>query len=70
MSTQKAPQQEYLGLLVAGYTMAFVLPIGGLVVALVLGERRGLGHMLAIAFLSVIVGMAWFALILRAAGGF
>lgn len=62
-TTTRTPQSDYLGLLVAGYTMAFVLPIGGLVVAFVLGDRRGLGHPMAIACLSVICGFGWFFLL-------
>lgn len=60
-TTTAPPRPEYLGLLVAGYVMAFVLPIGGLVVALVLSERR-LGHAMAMACLSVVCGFGWAAL--------
>jgi hypothetical protein len=56
-------QPEYLGLLAAGYVMAFVLPIGGIVVAFALSERR-LGHAVAIVMLSVFMTFAWLLLLL------
>ena len=55
-----------LGLLVAGYVMAFVLPIGGLVTGFALSERRT-GHALVIVMLSVFMGAAWFLLAVRMA---
>lgn len=61
-TTTQATKPEYLGLLAAGYVMAFVLPIGGLVVAFLLSERR-LGHAMAIGCLSALSGMAWFWLL-------
>ena len=51
-------ESEYLGLLAAGYVMAFVLPIGGIVVAFALSERRT-GHAVVMAMLSVFVVFAW-----------
>ena len=58
---ERAP--EYLGLLAAGYVMAFVLPVGGVVVAFVLSEKR-LGHAVAMAVLSVLAGFFWAFLVL------
>lgn len=57
-----AKQDEYLGLVAAGYVMAFVLPIGGLVMAFVLSERRT-GHAAVMAVLSVFAVLAWTRLI-------
>lgn len=61
-TTAQTQKPEYLGLLAAGYVMAFVLPVGGLVVAFLMSEKR-LGHAMAIACLSVICGFGWFLLL-------
>lgn len=64
MSTPtQTPQRDYLGLLIAGYTMAFVLPIGGVIAGIAIANRR-LGHGMAIACLSTLVGAGWVLLIL------
>jgi hypothetical protein len=55
-------EPEYLGLLAAGYVMALVLPIGGIVVAFVLSDRLT-GHAVAIVMLSVFMAFAWFLLL-------
>lgn len=52
MSTATRPNDEYLGLVMAGYVLAFVLPICGFIAAGLLDKRRP-GHSLAIAFISL-----------------
>ena len=54
----RASGPDHLGLLVAGYARAFVLPVGGVVAAFALSERRT-GHAVVIAFLSVWLGLFW-----------
>ena len=56
---------EYLGLVLAGYVMAFVLPIGGLITGFLLCEKRT-GHAVAMILLSVWSGMFWLWLTLGA----
>jgi hypothetical protein len=55
-------EPDYLGLLAAGYVLAFAFLVGGVVMAFVLSERRT-GHAVAMAFLSVLVGFFWFWLV-------
>lgn len=57
-ATDRAPDSEHLGLVTAGYVMAVLLPIGGLIAGLVLDRRRP-GHALGIIFLSVGVMAAY-----------
>ena len=46
-------RDDYLGLVVAGWTMAFVLPVGGLVTAFALADRRS-GHAAGMAVVSIV----------------
>jgi hypothetical protein len=53
-------RDDYLGLVVAGWTMAFVLPIGGIVAGLALANRRP-GHafgMMLVGSLSLLILVA------------
>ena len=56
--TAATRQPDYLGLVAAGYVMAFALPIGGLVVGFLLCEKRT-GHAIVMLMLSVWVGALW-----------
>jgi len=62
MATATIPDRDIPGLLIAGYTMAFVLPIGGLIAGIVIANRR-LGHGMVIACLSTLIGFAWALLV-------
>lgn len=46
-----APWSDSTGLLVAGWVMLFVLPIGALIVGIALANKR-IGHAVALTFLS------------------
>lgn len=61
--TTAATSKDMTGLLIAGYTMAFVLPIGGVIAGIAVANRR-LGHGMAIACLSTLVGLGWVLLVL------
>lgn len=56
-------QPDYLGLVAAGYVMAFVLPIGGIIVGLLLSEKRT-GHAVVLCFLSTLIGIGYALLVL------
>jgi hypothetical protein len=47
-------KDRYLGIVLAGWVMAFVLPVGGLVAAMLLAERRT-GHAVGMGAVS----LAW-----------
>lgn len=52
-------RDAYLGIVLAGWVMAFVLPIGGLIAGFLLGERRT-GHavgMVAVSSVWILVGV-------------
>jgi len=51
-------QPDYLGLVAAGYVMAFVLPVGGFVIGCLLCEKRT-GHAIVMLMLSVWSAMFW-----------
>jgi hypothetical protein len=53
-------RDQYLGIILAGWTMAFVLPIGGLVASLLLADRRA-GHAVGMGAVSVawMLGAWW-----------
>lgn len=53
MITAMDRRDDYLGLIVAGWTMAFVLPVGGLVTGFVLADRRT-GHAIGMILVSVL----------------
>lgn len=67
MNARTQQADEGLGLLIAGYVMAFVLPIGGIIAGIAIANRR-LGHGMAIALLSTSVAIAWVLLILELVG--
>lgn len=46
-------RDDYLGLVAAGWVMAFCLPIGGIVVGLLLADRRP-GHALGVLGVSLL----------------
>lgn len=62
--TTNATSRDMTGLLIAGYTMAFVLPIGGAITGIAVANCR-LGHGMAITCLSTLVGVAWVLLVLE-----
>ena len=56
-------RDAYLGLVLAGWVMAFCLPIGGLIACFLLSERRT-GHAVGMGAVSVVLMLAaaWFYL--------
>jgi hypothetical protein len=47
-----------VGLVVAGYVMAFVLPVGGFIAGFALSGRRT-GHALAVLTISFVSALFW-----------
>lgn len=61
---ERVPERDQTGLIVAGYVLAFLFPIGGFIVGVLLPGRGRQGkHQTAIITLSVIGLLAWAALI-------
>lgn len=56
-------RDAYLGIVLAGWVMAFVLPIGGIIAGFLLGERRR-GHavgMIVVSVVSILAAVVLFA---------
>lgn len=58
-----AAQSEQAGLLVAGWVMAFLLPIGGFIVSLVLPWRLR-RHQTPMLLVSLVTALLWYMLLL------
>lgn len=62
MATTQQQRDEYLGLVVAGWILAFYLPVGGLICGFFLVNRRD-GHAFGIVGVSVLAVLAYVFLV-------